>query len=91
MSNSSDEGFTACWFAREFEIDSRTVSKRIKAAEIKPVHKKGRGSYYRVVDVAPLLIKPGELDRASLHMEINQLTTSINRLSGVMSKAISTD
>jgi phage terminase Nu1 subunit (DNA packaging protein) len=39
----------------EFKIDRRTVAKRIE--EVPPAKKDARGSYWRLADVAPLLVQ----------------------------------
>ena len=87
----SDEVYTPSWFARNFGLDRRTVIKRIKAVGVKPVRAAGSGNYYRVVDVAPLLVLEEVSENASFHLEVKQLTTSINRLSGILLRATDQD
>lgn len=65
---SSKDAFNISWYARNFGMDRRTVSGRIKRASLREANVRGKGQFYYVSDVAPLLVLArlnGELQRLS--------------------------
>lgn len=53
------DAFNISWYARNFGMDRRTVADRIKRARLREARIKGKGRFYYVNEVMPLLVLAG--------------------------------
>lgn len=59
MNKPERDAFNISWYARNFGMDRRTVADRIKRARLRETGAKGKGRFYYVNEVAPLLVLAG--------------------------------
>ncbi len=68
---SKKDAFNISWYARNFGMDRRTVAERIKRARLREVGIRGKGQFYYVNEVAPLLV-------------LARLNSELQRLGGII-------
>jgi len=55
----SRDAFNISWYARNFGMDRRTIADRIKRARLREAGIRGKGRFYYVNEVTPLLVLAG--------------------------------